>query len=912
MTAASETFHADLNISAEMCGYEFGSSKNSGKNRCSRKQRDGDKIITIPQFIELATFLASHSIVKLTQQSCEDFLSTLNSVIDARSLHNAWYRGHVCCDEDAQKSHVFFVDVLKQARDLMGPDFARRASNCLETAGKSTPLSDSTSANGNQLFMPRHDKRPIAGRERPKNHAAQLTFMNTALNPSSLETGNPFNHLHLQQPSEQYASVKPSNGSSTAASGRSGSPQYRAEPINDDEEMWLAIRCFFEDLDDVREFFFAAFQAVASQEVSVSLCGMVTHVGLDLVHRAEIEFENQFPGHSLSQGAKLLYESRCRTQQGQSLMNLIVTSLSEPFRFEDWDFVVSKMIPALTILESLQSIRRPWASNYEAFTNSPPGVPYLKDCKSAKDIFENQSHFVASLWADLTLVARFMPKLVGLDHLITFAGKCVEGERVSISAAFALQTLLDVRQVSGECEAEGFAEFSSCVLEASNMVEDTVAFAGMVRPKECPDVRAKSFQRTLQLTQYATSNPIEARRTELGLSWPEGIEGSSYLLEIHPALSGTMQAELAYVVATEAIEWCENTASIMKAMHLYNACRAEGLLQQDWASMEELINIFSAKHLFVGNRPSKDDDYYKRFCLASGMSPRVLARDSCGCTSKKRHVLSNKRKARGFKLREAAPLWSRLHDKFEGDERAVTEAMYQVVQNTPVSRESCEWESVQGWMLSCVCETLGQERRAVDFDYLKLDRECWSLLAAVIQSLKFVWSQVTFDGFDPGSINYHEVSNVVLPILSEVSIEKNKKRCVCCNAKFRTFGNEMLKAAAECMDSAIVDFNGNEPDFLQNLMWGQHYQDVLNIALENGISAAEFDKALKEQATKLQIQALSSHEETSKVAKKQQKEGLAPKKNRRRAKKAKKCEPERTASALVETPEREPGRSKKE
>ena len=634
----------------------------------------------------------------------------------------------------------------------------------------------------------------------------------------------------------------------TPSTSRSSSPYFKAEQVRDDQEVWLAVRCFFDDLAAIRDYTRAGLEAHAMDSSYDWITSVMTDAAVELVRRAEFEFREQFPEKDLVEAVRHLYDSyRHVKDQGR----LVKPLAHGHFRYIDWAYVEPKMIPALTLLGEMKKFGSLWENDNGCNPNHYVSV--LSNDTPAKEIFADQKAFVRSIYADLVLAAWYMPDLRNVDHLIQQLKKLIEGDDASISAAFALQTLLDVRKASGANIYKGWRGLHDAGLKIEQHIERSLAIHQMTVGHEKAHCSCGCFNHTFgMIDDYVLSDSIRKTQIELRLNPRDGTE--HYLLKSHPTLAGNLFFKCQYQFVKDQMGWCNHTTAILRAMHLYNACLSEGFIKEEWPAMEEAIRIFTPKHLFVGSRPGKTDDYYRRLCLASGYSPRYFARDGCGCSKTPRGHFHSIRNMRGFKIGEVTPILTKIRERFEGNDRAVAEAMFLVEQRNMPQEMEVKYVDDAGKtvrrstatngdpyfakqiLLNNLCTVMHEERAVFEFDYLKLDRECWAMLDMLAEAMRSCFEDLEYHTTLKTIANDRmSLPIVVFPILSEVTMEKNETGCPECRKRYSTQGLKVLKEAAKVVEHAMKEFNGNKLHTLYKVEYCQAIKMMEETAAKEGV-----------------------------------------------------------------------------
>jgi hypothetical protein len=105
----------------------------------------------------------------------------------------------------------------------------------------------------------------------------------------------------------------------------------------------------------------------------------------------------------------------------------------------------------------------------------------------------------------------------------------------------------------------------------------------------------ESNQRLLELhlwewNQWIVNDCLDSVRSSVFNDIGESKGGNHVLLKRHPVLCGMMLFRLKLNKQEAGMSLCTAWGSLPISMHLYNACLAEGILQQPWSVSLEKLN----------------------------------------------------------------------------------------------------------------------------------------------------------------------------------------------------------------------------------------------------------------------------------------------------------------------------------
>ena len=198
------------------------------------------------------------------------------------------------------------------------------------------------------------------------------------------------------------------------------------------------------------------------------------------------------------------------------------------------------------------------------------------------------------------------------DNFVRGLFSCtVDDQEVPVWLAFAAQVHFDLQYILQDV---GLNEVFAQTLTEYQKTEDS--YKSYLKFLTSPQYAHLQSDNTTKIAQHVrglierTTEESEAMKSELVRD----------MLGRHPSLCGLVIFDLhmhsQVVGKTEADLW----GSIVTAAHVYNAAQQEGILTSDWPDLELVIDIHTAQHLFIGDRPSSRDKYYLRWRIAMGFS----------------------------------------------------------------------------------------------------------------------------------------------------------------------------------------------------------------------------------------------------------------------------------------------------
>jgi hypothetical protein len=188
--------------------------------------------------------------------------------------------------------------------------------------------------------------------------------------------------------------------------------------------------------------------------------------------------------------------------------------------------------------------------------------------------------------------------------------------------------------------------------------------------------------------------------------------------------------------------------SVMSCAHLYNAVIVGKRKETMWKDLEVVIPLQGEKTFFIGDAPESVDDCLKRFALAICASASNLARS----TRKKKGLVHSKRGPKGVK--ELGPVLQTFKGRFcdgNGQNDLRADDVQKILDHAAWTYELNEHGQVDEVfkdtdvvptkntgtslpvhkVLGIIRDVIHAEMIEVQYDYLRLHRQCWRLLRVV-------------------------------------------------------------------------------------------------------------------------------------------------------------------------------------
>ncbi|KAK5452350.1 hypothetical protein LTS15_007416 [Exophiala xenobiotica] len=577
--------------------------------------------------------------------------------IRVRRDFSAWFKSRDSIDPLADEKHSHFTTVLEAALEILKP--------CYE-----------------QLKTPQPESK--VKQESEETNLEQLNNM--------------FQHLDVE---DTTSDEEPDQAESTVPKPVP-SVAPRAQIDFDDEEaeaeFLFAIWSFLQDVTAVRVYVACNWQLYSAGTVELMQAASVTNLAVDLVRRAEADFEAtlqrppKYPASKFPTGSLpfLIFKLHLPAANGgraldfdpdqASTIIICGCEICDMLMYMPW-------VMAKNYIEVLQEIPPTFPTSNNDFRVETPGfypasVPRSEyyHAKNPSQKAETQLHEIFPTCCMLSLMLRrgFVE-----DEILHAARHILENHNVPLWVSFAFQVQLDIQRLDSLKSIPAFKDLKEAYAETKS------------RHKEH---RKWSQPLGLEIWDQSSEDHVHSIVKEFG-AWIEGTRcgladqreinsrlaqgddiaaalnnsGRVPLLELFPLTCGTMKTEMTLEWHVLGLRLVNNAGHVIMLCHLYNALRSINDEAPTWPDMELLIRNQDPARIFVGTRPNNLEDAYKRIFLAMGMSAGSLARDSSGMTFKKKNAKRHEY--------QKAPIAGNLFDRWMGKEsRKVDEAAYHLQQ----------------------------------------------------------------------------------------------------------------------------------------------------------------------------------------------------------------------------------------
>ncbi|KAL8848129.1 MAG: hypothetical protein Q9221_006849 [Calogaya cf. arnoldii] len=541
-------------------------------------------VIKVKEFISLAEYIVGSmkALVKVP--------TALVKVLDRAILLRKQFSSAAGESADPGEGHAYFLAILEKTREILKPHSASEvADDGLHKSGSET---------GPQEAQEQED------------------------------IANIFDNLDLEEPSQEFLDA-PGTQPAPPTTKKEVRPKYEVETPQTREEEYLAAHCLLTDVRNIRAFVCALW---TNYQEGMDLCAVsiTVNTAIDFVRELELDMVRCFPAKTdyesiitifyLAQSLHRGHNPEHKQQQGD-LFNLAVYDLAEDI-----------MLPTFSILSSLQDV----------IQNDP--VPQYKSGylgyrdrrthwhqKSARDKIQDDHLVMMEAFPDLLLLSMMTSKMpLAEDELMRGVRQMSPDKDIPLWLVFAAQCFLDAQhELEGDI-SKGHDQLRTNADSIRTSIEQNLKFHEKLRIVNWPKENDRAFTDMLYvIDQWVGKDAVADKWQKLPRHAGEPAGEPFQLLRQYPVICGLFSFALAMRYQELQIMFVNAWGSLMYTGQLYNAVRQEKLIPQSkiWKDMEFLIMLQGPDKIFIGDRPTKLEDYLKRFLLSVGYSAAIFAKN---------------------------------------------------------------------------------------------------------------------------------------------------------------------------------------------------------------------------------------------------------------------------------------------
>ena len=727
-----------------------GKARKLAKDAAAKAQETNEastpvRIVAVRDFVTLAGQISTYKKQPPVKVPSE-IARSLNRAITLRKDHALWFQASQTADD----GHNFFIGILEQVKERLKPLFS---SQPVEVRNVTESL--------RELKVQPSDRAHI---------------------------GNPFKYLDLEEPSEAFLNAPPASTTSGSTPRRTG--QYRAERLQTTAEQDFAAHCLLNDVKNIREFISELWVRYRARKIELHVASMTTDVAIEIIRRKQEDYNMAFPHHANYDAlAQRFYEAQC-SHRGEDPAKREM--FGDTFNMAMYDVADEILLPAYTLVEVMRNMHSPESQpmfDEQAFERHDASTPWSK--KTPRQKFQEDKLVVLMSFVGLLALAR--SPCNAFDELVREVRKLRFGldKSVPLSLVFAVQIFLDIQHVLGEELYRPFHELQKEGHRLDLTIERTLK---LHKERPMPDRDPQADQ---SRNDHLLRLQEEIRRCASGEVFEaillyDGIDNGRdalNLLKQYPMLCGIWIFTTRLLAQDHGINYANASGSITYCAHLYNAARQEKMLESPWQGMEATIARHKPDGIFIGELPTKPEDYLKRIFLCMGISATNWARDRRSASALRARLRQGPRTLSG-KYPLSKTFDRRYLEKGVGVSNGPSPAET-FTSSTKIAMDCTDF-------LEDLATRLQDEAAALKFDYFAFHRTCYSMIDDMQEKL----GKDLMNKFGPVCIPSHCQFNVLVGyILTDVADTDFFARATRSRANLKS---EYLSKAAAIMYTVLL------------------------------------------------------------------------------------------------------------
>jgi len=570
--------------------------------------------------------IKAHEIVPLAQSIVESkektiliplgIIKTFKNCIVQRSRTAKWYElDPEITEEDKSKnvSHAYFIEVLKEALQVLVP-----ISKLQQLEKEKFKLSRSEKV---QVSTPGADDVPV----------------------------NKYAHLEIQDIDEEaYEALEDVSTVETPAPVQR--KKYEMEALDADNEWILAMSCFFDDIDVLRDDLRGYWEEYAEGDLDLTTAAVTTNTAIEMVKKAEEEFRKlKKPKSFLKYGddsIPFIWFVECCIQAGVEQPPNAHGSSKFFVPISAWEQVQeSYLLLYRLVVIYFQGIRTGSRGGQRAFPVTRPAWlgTYNPALKWDKISDERQYEQVCALVMDMLVTLGAFTQFSNTPNDDMLTKGISELQEWDIEPPmwflFAVQNYVDVHDVLKTKIERPYEELRDYAVAARRTILDHQHFMSQ---HPVPAMRTDADELEVseilaEIKAWALDDKMKQILTE-GTMNPVGRKTRVWrdfeILRMSPSLCGMWKYCFHIQLQWKGIRLVNDTG-LVTAAHLYNALQQNGYLEKGgnklvWHDMEYLLELHRKEDTFMGTRPKTIEECTRRLALVQGVSTQTFARPRQG------------------------------------------------------------------------------------------------------------------------------------------------------------------------------------------------------------------------------------------------------------------------------------------
>ncbi|KAF7502110.1 hypothetical protein GJ744_007108 [Endocarpon pusillum] len=604
------------------------SSDSQGDKLKSEATPGGSKyLIAINNFIPLAEWIVKTR--KPRVEAPAGFVSVLDRAISVRKRHHTWWQnqsektdGNTMEEKNANESHGYFIGVLEKVREVLRPRMPPEL------------LSDP---------LPQPAEKAAASKDDAHCNMANL-----------------FNNLNIEEPSDAFLNAEPATSQSTI---RTPQVKYGINHATDLEEVYLAVYCLFNDLNNIRQCLQKVWEGYRQGAFDLVAASITTNTAIDFARGIQEDFTETFPQNAdFERHINVLYASLCSASGYEPDFK---ERPDDEMNFAVYEDAESVLFPTYMLISSFNDVVVPGSlpaykpGHYGAYSAQSDRMS-----KSSRDKFREDKVVLLEILPEFCVLALAPNGAPAEDEMTRGMREMVKHKKIPLWLTFAAQIFLDIHHTLREKVGDGLFDLVKSARYVENSITQVLKFHENLRIENWPRSNDQGLLQILELiTNWVKTDPVEAARRRLikgpRLQLPP--TEPFLLLKHHPIYCGLLSYSIKALTQEASIIFVNAWGSVLYSAHLYNALRQEKLISTPWQDMDLALLMHRIEDMFIGDFPKAIDDYFKRFSLAMGYSASMFAKNR-----RKAGVIASKAGPRG--LNNISPISEMFKARYCGND----------------------------------------------------------------------------------------------------------------------------------------------------------------------------------------------------------------------------------------------------
>ena len=409
-------------------------------------------------------------------------------------------------------------------------------------------------------------------------------------------------------------------------------PPRRYEVETDDEEIYFALYCFFDDLDRLRDFILDLWIDYKNRDLDLITASVTTNMAFQLVSRAEQDLIATFPMlKSYEEISGVFYILMCQMRGQDPSHRQSPDDLVNPAML---DVACWLYMPIASLLESFCDVIE---SNTAPILK--PGHFGIYDPNvdrsqlSARQQFQEDKIILLEALPEFFIASKLgRNHLPVTDELTSGLLSTFSSKTAPLWVIYACQIFVDINHVLRANVSSGLSELRMTGVRAT--VSLTLYFESS-GPRTFVNWPASNEQAVKGITgfidQWIKEDALGLAKSKMLRNLGQLVTPQPFaLFSRHPILCGLLQFKTYTLLKEAGITLANAWGSILYVAHLYNACRQGGYLKEEevWPDMELVMDIHTREAMFSGRLPQTPEEWLKSMALMLGASPQNFARSS--------------------------------------------------------------------------------------------------------------------------------------------------------------------------------------------------------------------------------------------------------------------------------------------